>query len=245
MRSFARVVPIAAAALVIALSPTANVAAAAQARYLAVTSHSIVTATQGWAHIYGYQQYQQQYRTAEWALVLQDTSSHLAALDVQIMVVLYGPNSTESTPTTVAITGIPAGHKYYLVSAGEIYASSITSIQTSISVGRTYTGRFVLPAVQMTVKQGRVVAQVNGTVNNPYSGTGALDLHGNLNVIYFGNAGQIVGTGTQTVVIPPPGKIDPFIMGIVPPAGTMSAKASVDPCYTTVNGLPAQCVALQ
>jgi len=214
-------------------------------KFLNVVAHGTVTAVQGWATAGG-DSYSD---PAQWALVLQNTSTHLAALDVQLTIELYGPNSQVSaSPDTFAVTGIPAGNKFYLAGNwpyANAALSNVASMSVTISVGRTYAGRFMLPPVQMVIKQGRIVAQAYGAITNPYLGSTAPNTDDTLNVIYFNGHSQIMGIGSQSVLIPPPGKTNHFVMSIVPPAGTAAAKASMDPCDTTIDGLPAQCVALQ
>ena len=214
---------------------------------MTVVRHGIVTVVQSWAEREG-----SPYYLDYAALVLRNTSPHLAALGVRVK--LYVGQSTFPLDQET-LTGIPAGGSFYLDYGGAMNSggSRLTDLRISVNTERTSAGRLLLPSVTMTIKRGSLLPQAYGVVSNPYRGANATNWDasqfGGLFVVYFNRQGKLIGGDQEDLArisIPRPGATSHFVMGVAPPSGATTAKASIDPCDTGFNGLsPSDCVALQ
>lgn len=192
--------------------------------------------------------------SVDYGIVLRNTSSKLAAIgvEVKVTVVSAGGTGTSPSPSSILLSGVPAGGTFYVSGSALRNGGTPSRMDVTISVERTSMAHFVLPPVTKVSLTGSLLPHATGAFQNPYPRSAAeqewlFNEGGILYLVYFGSHGQVVG-GAQlnldTLTLPATGKTGKFTARTAAPSAATSVEASVDPCDNML-GLSTSCVAFQ
>ncbi|HUY23993.1 MAG TPA: DUF4190 domain-containing protein [Candidatus Saccharimonadales bacterium] len=187
-----------------------------------------------------------------YGLILQNASSHVAALHLQLAIALVDAQGRSVASATTAITGIPAGRRFYVGgTAAPNVSLTVAKLDASVTVGSATTRQPVLPSVSNLSLAGYSLApgipvpgygNIAGDLTNPYSVPLASDA--TIYVVYLNPQGQVVGGASEGAGAQvQPGATDAFSLPGVVVGRASTFEASVDPCVAFGFSMPGSCPA--
>lgn len=187
-----------------------------------------------------------------YGIILENTSPHVAALHIQVAIALVDAQGRSVASATTAITGIPAGGRFYVGGmAAPNVSLTVAKLDASVTVGSATTRRPVLPSVSNLSLAAYSVApgipvpgygNIGGDITNPYSVPLASDA--TIYVVYLNPQGQVVGGASEEAGAQvQPGATVAFSQPDVEIGKATTLEASVDPCVAFGFSMPGNCPA--